>query len=91
MNRKSLYRNIDKWRETCHRQRLKYYRKTSFTKNHRKPWTDEEIEMVMLHKASDHAISKEIGRSVQSIQVIRCKEKKRRLSDGRQEILLVET
>ena len=82
MNRKSLYRNIDKWRETCHRQRLKYYGKTSFAKNYRKPWTDEEIEMVMLHKASDHAISKEIGR---------CKEKKRRLSDGRQEILLVET
>ena len=84
MNRKSDYKNIEKWRETCHKQRLKYYRKTAFAENHRKPWTDEEVEMVMLHEMTDTAISKIIGRSVEAIQMIRHKEKKKRSEkDGR--------
>jgi hypothetical protein len=78
INRKSDYKNIEKWRETCHKQRLKYYRKTANAENHRKPWTPEEIEIVMLHEVSDHMISKIIGRSVMAIQMIRHKENKKR-------------
>ena len=83
MNRKNDYKNIDKWRETCHKQRLKYYRKTANAKNKNKPWTDEETEIVMLHDMPDHTISEIIGRSVQAIQMQRYKvNKKRRMSDG---------
>ena len=84
MNRKSEYRNIDKWREACYRQRLKYYRKTAYAKNSGKRWTDEEIEIVMKHEIPDYMISQMLGRSVASIQVARVKEnKKRSVSDGR--------
>ena len=84
MNRKGLYKDMEKWRKTCHRHRLKYYRKTAYSKNHHKKWTDEEIEIVMRHEIPDHMISINIGRSVESIQCMRCKEnKKRSVSDGR--------
>lgn len=84
LNRKSEYKDIEKWRETCHKQRLKYYRKTAFANNHHKRWTDEELEIVMRHEVPDHMISQMIGRSVESIQNMRCKEnKKRGESDGR--------
>lgn len=82
MNRKNCYKDIGKWRETCHKQRLKYYRKTACAKNKNKPWTDEEIETVMRHDMPDHTISEILGRSVQAIQMQRYKENKRRLSDG---------
>lgn len=79
MNRKKDYKNIEKWRDTCHRQRLKYYRQTSFAKNHRTPWTNKEIEIVMAHEYPDRIISEMIGRSMQSIQVVRCRENKNRI------------
>lgn len=83
MNRKRDYKNIEKWRKTCHRQRLKYYRKTANAKNRGKRWTAEEIEMIMLHEHTDTIISKIIGRSVESIQIKRCMEnKKRSVKDG---------
>ena len=81
MNRKKGYKNIEKWRETCHKQRLKYYRKTACAENHRKHWTKEEIEIVMAHELPDHIISKIIGRSVEAIQVKRCQENKKRGED----------
>jgi hypothetical protein len=82
MNRKNCYKNIEKWRETCHKQRLKYYRKTANAKNHHKPWTPEEIEIVMLHEVPDHMISKIIGRSVMSIQIARNRENKKRSEES---------
>ena len=78
MNRKGDYKNIEKWRETCHKQRLKYYRKTAHAENKNKRWTAEEIEIVMNHEVSDHKISKIIGRSVEAIQLKRCKENKKK-------------
>lgn len=83
MNRKKDYKDIDKWRKTCHKQRLKYYRKTANAKNRGKQWTNEEVELVMLHELTDTMISKIIGRSVEAIQIKRCKEnKKRSVKDG---------
>ena len=78
MNRKNDYKNIEKWKKACYRQRLKYYRKTAFSKNHNKSWTEEEIEIVMNHEVPDHTISKIIGRSVAAIQITRCKQNKKR-------------
>lgn len=76
MNRRNGYKDIGKWRKTCHKQRLKYYRKTAYAENHGKRWTTEEIEMVMLHEMPDDEISKIIGRSVQAIQIARTRNKK---------------
>ena len=79
MNRKSDYKDIKKWRSACHRQRLKYYGKTADSENSHKRWTDEEIEIIMRHEVPDHVISAAIGRSVESIQIKRCNENKKRL------------
>ena len=78
MNRKKEYKSMEKWRKACNRQRLRYYRKTSFAKNHNKSWTEEEIEIVMNHEVPDHTISEIIGRSVAAIQMVRCKQNKKR-------------
>ena len=84
MNNKKGYRNMAKWREACHRQRLKYYRQTAYAKNHHQRWTNKEVEIVMAHEVPDRVISKEIGRSVASIQMKRHNENKKGVeSDGR--------
>lgn len=76
MNRKAKYRDIDKWRNTCYKQRRKYYSKTANAENSGQRWTVEEIDMVLQHNITDTEISEIIGRSVQSIQVMRSKLKK---------------
>lgn len=78
MNRKKEYKDIEKWRKTCNRQKLKYYAKTRNAINRCQPWTAEEVDIVMRHEITDHMISKLIGRSVQAIQGKRAKEKKKR-------------
>lgn len=84
MNRKNEYKDVEKWRRTCHRQRLKYYRKTAYAKNSNKRWTDDEIEIVMKREMSDDIISKKIGRSVEAIQLKRCKENKKRIAEQKE-------
>ena len=69
---------MEKWKKACYRQRLKYYRQTSFAENHHKNWTEKEIEIVMAHEMPDRSISKLIGRSVAAIQHKRCNENKMR-------------
>ena len=78
MNNKKCYKDMEKWRASCHRYRLKYYRRTAFAENHRSPWTNKEIEIVMAHEFPDRVISEMLGRSVQSIQIMRCKMNKKR-------------
>lgn len=73
MNNKDHYKDINKWRETCREQRKRYYNKTSKRKNYRKPWTEEEINMIINSKLTDHEISDILERSVQSIQIKRCR------------------
>lgn len=78
MNRKNTYKDLEKWRANCHKWRLKYYGRTAFAKNSHAPWTCKEIEIVMAHEYPDRIISEMIGRSVQAIQIARCKENKKR-------------
>lgn len=78
MCNKKCYKDMDKWREACHRSRLRYYRQTSYAKNHGIPWTAEEIEIVVAHEHPDRVIAEMLGRSVQSIQMVRCRENKKR-------------
>lgn len=83
MNRKNDYKDISKWRNTCRKQKNKYYGKTAFAENSHKPWSEEEIEMVMKHESPDRIISELIGRSMGAIQIRRVMEnKKRSVSNG---------
>lgn len=78
MNRKENYANIEKWRETCRRQRRKYYDKTkaySSISNGRS-WSYEEDLKVMRHDMTDNELAAELKRSVCAIQKRRSRLKK---------------
>lgn len=69
MNRKEWYQDLDKWRNTCRKQKARYYGKT------RKPrckWTSEEIELLFNNHMTDTELSQKIPHSVGAIQVKRC-------------------
>lgn len=75
------YESNKRWRsnnrEKRSAQRKRYYNKTSFSEKSHKPWSVEEIEMVLEHSVSDSELSETICRSVQSIQIARCRFKDR--------------
>lgn len=73
-NRKERYSDMEKYLKTRNAQRKRYYRKTA--KYGWRLWTKEEDERVLAHDISDTKLSKEIMRSVQSIQMRRCNLKK---------------
>ena len=77
MNRKSDYKNIDRWRETARKQKKKYYGRTTDSENKGQRWTTKEIEIVLAHEITDTEISKKINRSVQAIQIARCRYAKK--------------
>ncbi len=76
MNRRSDYKDIEKWRKTKKLQQKRYYDKhRKYDVNSRERYTEEEIEMILKHEISDVELSKCIGRSVKAIQIKRCKLK----------------
>lgn len=72
MNRKNGYVDMEKYRETSKRQKRRYYGKTAYSANSGAIWTQDEIDMVMKHEHTDHELSVILGRSVNSIQKMRC-------------------
>lgn len=78
MNRKYLYKDMERYRRTRNKQKRRYYGKTANASNRGQPWTAEDIEIVVAHKLSDTQISELIGRSVASIQQRRHIEKQKR-------------
>lgn len=77
MNRKSWYKDMEKFRVTRERQKARYYGKTTDAENRRQPWTVHELEAIMKREKSDTELSAELGRSVKAIQVRRSTEKRR--------------
>lgn len=75
MNRKENYVDLDKWRQTKKKQKRRYYGKSQNAENRNQPWTNAEIQIVLDHKLTDKELSVLLGRSVNAIQVIRCKQK----------------
>lgn len=67
MNRKQGYKDLEKWRNTCRKQKQRYYAKTSSLYT-RRPWTAEEDAMVIGHNLTDSELSVKIERSVRAIQ-----------------------
>ena len=76
MLRKDKYKDLDKWKKTASAQRKRYYDKTTNQRNSRKKWTQYEIETILDHEKTDSELSKNLGRSVRSIQVKRSRLKK---------------
>lgn len=66
------YGNTKRWREKHPELRYegkkRYYQKTINSVNSRCRYTVEEIEMILKHEIPDSELSKELGRSVGSIQ-----------------------
>lgn len=83
MNRKSLYRDMEKFRLTRESQKSRYYGKTTDAENRRQPWTVHDIETIIKREKSDMELSAEIGRSVKAIQVMRSTVKRRLAEEER--------
>jgi len=61
-------------RNTRNEQRSRYYAKHRVnSKNSNQAWTSAEERMVLDHKIPDVELSKNIGRSVEAIQIKRCR------------------
>lgn len=78
MNRKDAYASLDKWKDTCRKQKQRYYGKTQIYSDVSKKckWTYEEDMKILRHEKSDHELASELKRSVRAIQVRRCRLKK---------------
>lgn len=77
MNRKELYRDMERYRETKNKYYSKYYKATENARNKGKRWTKDEDKLVIEHSVSDRELSREIGRSMKAIQMRRAKIKNR--------------
>lgn len=69
------YKDLDKFQKTKAKQKRRYYKKTESAPKRGKPWTKEDLELVIEHKISDTELSSLIGRSVMAIQKQRQKYK----------------
>ena len=58
------------------RSKRKYYGNRNFSDGKKRKYTEQEIKMIMEHKMIDTEIAKKIKRSVNAIQIIRCKVNK---------------
>ena len=66
-------RHPDKWNE----EKKKYYSQFSNAPNDHERYSDDEFKMILEHNIPDRELSKQIGRSVRAIQIMRS-----RLKDG---------
>jgi hypothetical protein len=71
------YKHNKKWRlknpKKRNKERKRYYRKTQNSLNSGKRWTDEDVDQIIMPKKLDTKLAVELGRSVEAIQVRRCK------------------
>lgn len=85
MNHRHRYKDPDKARLMCNKTRKKNYQQTANAPNGKRIWTVRDIDIVMAHEKTDREISKQIGRSVQAIQIMRARiNKGSAIRDGRE-------
>jgi hypothetical protein len=70
------YRNKELARITRNKQRARNYKRGRFYKRSHFKYEDWEIELILTSFETDRVIAKELGRSVQGIQIKRYKEMK---------------
>ena len=69
------YKDQEKYRQYRNRWKQKYYDARRFCENHKMPWSGDEISLIMDHKIPDTEIAAQLGRSVEAIQIRRCKQR----------------
>lgn len=62
--------------EKYYSEKRAYYRKSAFAPNGWTKWTEDEISAAIEHEIPDSELSKQIGRSVAAIQMVRYKYNK---------------
>lgn len=67
--RKKDYADLDKWRNTVTAYNHKYYAKTAIYG--RRPWTEEEKQMLFNADLTDRELSDKIRRSMKAIACMR--------------------
>jgi hypothetical protein len=78
----SMKKRVRRWRaahpEWKTRERLRYYRQFQLNNKHKgKPWTERELDRIIApNSPPDSKLSKQLGRSVQAIQMQRSRLKK---------------
>lgn len=75
MNRKNGYSDVALWRETCRKQKQRYYERTATYAPI--PWTPEDLAMIVRHEKTDNELSRLTGHSVRAIQIKRSRLKNR--------------
>lgn len=78
MNRKSDYKDMERFRETKRNYYRKYYKVTENARNSRKRWTKEKDRLIIEHSIPDRELSELIGRSMKAILVRRVSIKNRK-------------
>ena len=74
-NRKENYRDMQRYHITRRQQIARWRKRGGSGKYPKRPWTDEEIKLVMAHQITDRELSRQIQRSVLAIQIKRIKHK----------------
>lgn len=77
MKWKKQCKDIEKYHKYAREWKRRYYGKTQYAPNHKKRWSDDDIEIIMKHELTDHEISAILGRSVKAIQLKRHNENER--------------
>ena len=75
MNRKNGYSDISLWRETCRKQKQRYYERTATYAPI--PWTQEDLDLILNHEKTDAELRRLTGHSVRAIQIKRSRLKSR--------------
>lgn len=65
----------EKYLEINRKIKERYRNRTNSKRWHRRKWSDEEIELILLHDIPDRELSEILKRSVTAIQVKRAKLK----------------
>ena len=72
-----FYKDKEKARQYRERDKIKYYSKNKNGRfNQAQPWSEEEIKKILFAPKTDTELSIELGRSINSIQIQRCRAKK---------------
>lgn len=74
---RKTYKDMDKYNDYVNRNRKANYQKGNFSDGTARPYTLDEMELILEHSMSDRELAKLLKRSVQSIQIKRCRLKKK--------------
>lgn len=71
MKCKNGYKDAEKYRKYRNGYNQRYYKKTRYAENSKKPWGGDEIALILEKKHTDAELSEMLGRSVKAIQIKR--------------------